>query len=80
MAIFNRNKKSEIPKNNDPLGFLNEYGKVDGVNMYNFIQGGYIMKRSVRELSEREREEILELGMNKKRGEINLLYVIHFLF
>lgn len=32
------------------------------------------MKRSVRELSEREREEILELGMNKKRGEINLTW------
>lgn len=32
------------------------------------------MKRSVRELSEREREEILELGMNKKRGQINLTW------
>ena len=42
--------------------------------MYNFIKGGYVMKRSVRELSEREREEILELGMNKKRGEINLTW------
>ena len=42
--------------------------------MYNFIKGGYIMKRSVRELSEREREEILELGMNKKRGQINLTW------
>lgn len=39
MALFNRNKKTNIIPKDSTADFLKEYASADGINAYNFIQG-----------------------------------------
>ena len=39
MALFNRNKKTNIIPKDGTADFLKEYASADGINAYNFIQG-----------------------------------------